>query len=122
MARLLDANAILRYILDDVQEQSDKVEEVINDGAFTIPEVIAEVVYVLNGVYSVDRKKISVILRDFTNEIDIQDRGVVLSALEFYSQTNLDYVDCVLLARNKVLNDIVFTFDRKLKNKLENEE
>ena len=122
MAKLLDANAILRYILDDIQEQSDKVEEVINDGAFTIPEVVAEVVYVLNGVYGVDRRKISVILRDFTNEIDIQDRGVVLSALEFYSQTNLDYVDCVLLARNKVLNDIVFTFDRKLKNKLENEE
>ena len=44
---LLDANMILRYLLNDNQEMADKAERLLNNGdvAVTI-EVVAEVVYV----------------------------------------------------------------------------
>ena len=52
MAKLLDANAIMRFLLNDIPEQADKTANVIYDGAFTKEIVIAEVVYVLSGVYN----------------------------------------------------------------------
>ena len=47
---ILDANAILRYLLRDVPEMSEEAREAIMAGASTTAEVLAEVVYVLAGV------------------------------------------------------------------------
>lgn len=58
MKKLIDANVILRYLLGDHPKYSKKAKEVIEEGAYTLPEVIAEVVYVLNGVYKVTRSEI----------------------------------------------------------------
>ena len=55
METLLDANAVLRYLLEDVQEQSDVVASQVEQGAEVTLEVLAECVYVLSGVYHVDR-------------------------------------------------------------------
>ena len=50
---MLDTNMILRYLLNDNQEMADKAEQYLNDGDTSVPiEVIAEVVYILKGVYS----------------------------------------------------------------------
>ena len=67
--KLIDANIILRYLLNDNPEMSEKAKEIINDGAFTIPEVMAEVIYVLKGVYKVERQEISDVLQEFLKEI-----------------------------------------------------
>ena len=57
---LLDANMILRYLLNDNEEMADQAERAVNSGeaAVTI-EVMAEVVYVLKGVYAMERDKIA---------------------------------------------------------------
>ena len=47
MKSIIDANVILRYILDDNKEMAEEAARVIQNGARTLPEVIAEVVYVL---------------------------------------------------------------------------
>ena len=44
MKSIIDANVILRYILDDNEEMAEKAAHVIQSGARTLPEVIAEVV------------------------------------------------------------------------------
>ena len=50
---MLDANMILRYLLNDNQEMADIAEQYLNDGDVSVTiEVLAEVVYVLKGVYS----------------------------------------------------------------------
>ena len=46
MPKLLDANALLRYLLNDNQEQAVVVRDAVLEGAFTVPEVLCEVVYV----------------------------------------------------------------------------
>ena len=118
MKKLIDANVILRYLLADDVKAAEKAKETIENGAFTIGEVIAEVVYVLKGVYGVDRKEIAETLTCFLHEIDMIDRDVLLYAFSVYADTKLDYVDCLLIAYNRLSGVEVLSFDKKLNAKL----
>ncbi|MDO4939413.1 MAG: PIN domain-containing protein [Lachnospiraceae bacterium] len=114
MLKLLDANVILRYLLDDIKEQADLAENAIKEGAFSIPEVIAEVVYVLDGVYKIKRTDIRDVLTNLMGEISITEKEVILKALKLYEEYNLDYVDCILIARSELYDEKVLSFDKKL--------
>ena len=114
MEKLVDANVILRYLLNDIPEQSEKAAEVIESGAFTLPEIIAEVVYVLLGVYKIPRSEIYDALKSLLEEVSIGSRAVVLKALEIFAEKNVDFVDCIIIARSKILGDTVVSFDKKL--------
>ena len=112
---IFDANMILRYLLDDDQIMSEKAEEYLNTSRVRVTiEVIAEVVYVLKGVYKLERKEISQILKDFLNLVDCQEKEVLNQALDTYSDHNLDFIDSGLFAYNRVKNIEIATFDKKL--------
>ena len=115
---LIDTNVILRYLLNDIEEQADKAANVIENGAFTLPEIIAEVVYVLYRLYSVPREKMHEIVSPILNEVSIDNYDVIEEALSVYSKSKFDFVDCIVLARNEILRENVFTFDKKLANRL----
>lgn len=55
MKKLIDENVILRYLLRDHPQMSEDAKKIIKNGAFTLPEVFAEVVYVLKSVCKVIR-------------------------------------------------------------------
>ena len=55
---LIDTNVILRYLIDDDEEQSLIAEHLIDGGAWTTPEVLAEMTWVLGSVYRQSRKRI----------------------------------------------------------------
>ncbi|MBQ9349302.1 MAG: PIN domain-containing protein [Oscillibacter sp.] len=112
--RLIDANVILRYLLREPEEMAEKAKEVIDAGAYTTMEVMAEVVYVLQKVYHAERKEISSAVSTFLNEIAIENADVLRYALEIFSVRGLDFVDCVLAARAVLRQDNVFSFDKKL--------
>ncbi|MDE8734420.1 PIN domain-containing protein [Eubacteriales bacterium DFI.9.88] len=118
MRRLIDANIILRYLLGDHPQMSAEAKKIIEKGAFTLSEVIAEVVYVLKGVYQVEREEIGSTLKELLDEIDVENQEVVCEALRIYAETSLDFVDCILIARNRLLHDNVITFDKKLNKML----
>ena len=112
--KLIDANVILRYLLKEPQDQAEKAKDVIEAGAFTTMEVIAEVVYVLQKVYAIGRTEISAAVTEAAGEIVFDEYDVLILALELFGTRNLDFVDCVLAARSVLKQDDVFTFDRKL--------
>ncbi len=114
MAKLVDANVILRHLLRDIEAQSEQARIIIAGGAYTTAEVLAEVVYVLQGVYKVPRDKIKDALTALLGEILTDHADVMEKALEIYAAKSLDFVDCILIARACVLGDDVFTFDKKL--------
>jgi predicted nucleic-acid-binding protein len=118
---LFDTNVILRYILQDNQEMAQRVEQqLVSDVCFIPVEVVAEMVYVLSKVYSVERKVIAQTIMDITNSDDImvaQDR-VVRHALRVYASTTLDFVDCLLTGYAKEERYTVFTFDKQLQKYL----
>lgn len=118
MKKLIDANVILRYLLGDHPQMSEEARNVIKDGAFTLPEVLAEVVYVLKGVYKVERTEIAATLMEFLDEITIDNQETMCEALALFSETSLDFVDCILIARHRVLGDNVMSFDKKLNKML----
>lgn len=118
MKKLIDANVILRYLLDDHAILSEKAKEIVELGAYTLPEVIAEVVYVLKGVYKVERRELAEALQEFMQEIDIEHKDVIFASLEIYADTSLDFVDCILIAYHKVWHVEIASFDKKLNRQL----
>ncbi len=115
----VDANVFLRFILNDNKEMADYAEILLNNHeAFLLHEVIAEMVYVLNSVYNIKRKDISNELTKLLAYTETDDKAVIIQALKDYSQTKLDFVDCILLSYSMVQNIEIATFDKKLVNKI----
>lgn len=111
---LIDANVILRYLLDDNQLMAQQAKKVVENGAYTKPEIIAEVVYVLKGVYKVGRVDISAYLKLLLQTVKCTEGKAVTYALDLYAQTSLDFIDCLLVAYHELNSETVFTFDKKL--------
>lgn len=119
MPVVLDANAVLRYLLRDIPEQADAVRELVEDyRAYVYPEILAEVTYVLSGVYEMSRQDIAKALLIFLDETPAYDREMLEMALRLYGDSTLDFVDCLLVARNSVLKENVLSFDKKLNKRL----
>lgn len=112
--QILDANAILRYLLKDIPDQHDQVEKAVLNGACTTTEVLAEVAYVLKGVYGVSREDVSWMIHCVLLDVETDNKQVMQYAMGVYNQSSLDFVDCILIAYQKVEHIDVFTFDRKL--------
>ena len=119
MKSIIDANVILRYILDDNKEMAEAAARVIQQGSKTLPEVIAEVVYVLEKVYRASREDITSYILDILDEVELERRDIMLHAIKTFSETRLDFVDCVLIAYHQMDNATIFTFDRKLNRHLQ---
>ena len=113
----IDANIILRYLLNDHAERSPKAREIIDHNIVEVPiEVLCEVIFVLKGHYEIDRQNISDRLKYFFAQTQciLPNRDAVLQGLEYYGQKSLDFVDCVLAGYADVDKDVIFTFDDKL--------
>lgn len=114
MRTLVDANIVLRYMLHDDDSMFQVAEQTIRNGAFLLPEVLAEVVYVLLGVYSVPREELASQLQILIKEVQAEHPEVLDTALATFGSTKLDFVDCLLVAYNRHLGDKVVSFDRKM--------
>ena len=75
---------------------------------------MAEAVYVLKGVYHLERSVITETLKGFLALTDCRDADVLRVALDTYAAQSLDFVDCVLYAYHRVRHMEVATFDKKL--------
>lgn len=116
---IVDANVLLRYLLNDVPDQAQRASSYIEGGASTTIEVVAEVVYVLQGVYEVPREKVAQTLSDLFVRMHCERHDVLLAALDAYRETSLDFVDCILLATSRLGKAEVLTFDKKLARAIE---
>ena len=117
-----DTNLFLRYLTDDIPEQADAVEELLNRakrGELTLltnPLVIAEVVWTLDSFYHLQRTdikdKVLAILN--TPGVEINDSDLVLQAVSWYAEKNVDYIDAYNAAWMPGQGlGIACTFDRR---------
>ena len=116
--RFVDANVILRYLLDDDPQLAEKATKIIEQGQVYVPfEVMAEVVYVMQGVYKASRQEISSVLTRFIMlpNVTTNSEPVLCEALQLYADKGLDFVDSLLCGYSIVEGAQVETFDRKLK-------
>ena len=120
--QLIDANVILRYLLNDHAEMSPAAKTLISSGnTYTKPEIIAEVIYVLKRVYQIERSNIKNFIHSLLNDISCNEAECVLLAIDIYASLSLDFVDCLLVAYHKINHENVFSFDKKLNNLLSKE-
>jgi len=118
---VLDANTILHCILEDNEEAADLVDDqMARNECLVPPGVIAEIVYVLLKVYHTDRQEIehsvSTILKH--KNVRVPYKRVVETALRYFGETKLDFVDCLMIGYAIVEGHRILTFDKKLKKYL----
>ena len=114
---IIDANVILRCILNDNQQLAMQAKSLIeNNDCFVPNEVVAEVVFVLQKVYNVPREEIKNLIIVSFNYFEVSNEMLLRDALLFYAQTKLDFVDCLLAAYYSVENHQIGTLDKKLNN------
>ncbi len=117
---LIDANVILRFLIGDDAEMLVLSREVIGSGkAYTLPAVLAEVVYVLNGHYEVERTTIRDTLKRLLDQVGIEFPEVMKSALDYYADRKVDFVDAILISGARLLKEPVYSFDKKLNRLME---
>lgn len=118
----VDANIVLRYVLNDHEELSQRAADILEHQTVILPiEAACEVVYVLQKVYRVSREQIQSKLCDLVNErlITVEKVEVFLKALHCYHTTTLDIVDALLWAYYVVEDHEILTFDEKLQKHIQ---
>lgn len=118
---ILDANAVLRFLLQDNEEQFQEVKSVIQrKNCYVTMEVLAEVCYVLEGLYQVTREDIISNFRKLNNDVIILNADVLLRGLDIFDKTpKLDFVDCLLYGYQEEKGISIVTFDKKLRKRLD---
>jgi predicted nucleic-acid-binding protein len=89
------------------------------NGHITV-EVVAEMIYVLNKIYKIERHIIADNLQKLI-EMDytlIAEHKVVSYALSEFAATKLDFIDCLLIGYAKIKGCSIFTFDKALIKRL----
>ncbi|RLD06109.1 MAG: hypothetical protein DRI65_07430 [Chloroflexota bacterium] len=113
---VLDANYILRFLLDDNEAMFKEAKAVIGQQqCLVLNEVLAEVVYVLSGVYQMPKAVISQTLSQLIsldNLVMHESKSVLVEALSYYDSKNIDYIDCYLCALREKYS--IKSFDKKL--------
>jgi predicted nucleic-acid-binding protein len=117
----VDANYILRYLLNDNPEMANIAEQLfLNERVFIANEILAEVVYVLLGVYEIAKIDIADKLIDliYAETILTDNKAIIIEALTIFKNQNLDFVDCLLCSYSQI--DEIKSFDKKLNRYIQN--
>ena len=111
----IDTNYIIRYLVNDNIEMADIAEDILTSkSVFISNEILAEVVYVLFGVYKISKIEISNQLLELIHfdNISVSNIKVIKQTFKIFKTKNLNFVDCLLCAYSN--QDEILTFDKKL--------
>ena len=114
---ILDTNMILRFLLNDNEEMANKTAEIISTREILVlPEVIAEVVYVMHKTYKNERDYTAKGITRFLNlsTVSAEHKDIIIKGLQYFADTSLDFVDCLLCAYHTEAGYEIGTFDNKL--------
>lgn len=116
---LIDTTVILRYLLNDVPEQSkasSKLMEklVSEEEAYLHDVVIAELVWTLEKFYKVPKAKIRKVISELLliKGLLVSNRNILLKALELFDEKNIDFADALIASMAMESEAEVITFDK----------
>jgi predicted nucleic acid-binding protein len=120
MTLLLDANMLVRFLVQDDPRQSAAATALLEKAerrevALMLEAmVVAEVVCVLLGRYGRSRGEVSSVLLSIIQNVgvDTLERDVVTDALQRFAAVNVDFSDAWMAARAAQLDHAVASFDR----------
>jgi predicted nucleic acid-binding protein len=118
----IDTNLFIRYLTNDDPQKADRVDRLLEqavDGKIeliTAEIVLAEVVWVLESYYKIEKARIAEMLKAIlsTPGLKVLNGRIVEKALQYYSLQNIDFVDAYIVAlmqKHKIAG--IYSFDKK---------
>ena len=118
----IDTNLFIRYLTNDDPQKADRVDQLLEQAAngkiklMTTEMVLAEVVWVLESYYHLEKARIAEMLKAIlsTPGLEVLNGRVVENALPYYSLQNIDFVDAYIVAlmqKHKITG--IYSFDKK---------
>ena len=119
-----DTNLFIRFftgVPESQAEKSRKFLEQVSRGKYELficDLIIAEIIYILESIYNLERSGVVekiIAVAEIDNAV-IENRSIVLRALDLYEEKNIDFIDAYLAYHLKKNNcDTIFTFDKSFK-------
>lgn len=115
----LHTNVVVRHLTQDPPAQGKAATAFLAaaDDLVLVDLVLAELVYVLESFYRMQRAKVAAMARSVIGfpAISTQDEGVLISAVEVYERDRLDFAEAYLVARAEDSGiRAVASFDRSI--------
>lgn len=119
---VIDTNLLVRYLTEDDPVKANDVKRLLLKAAkdevrLLIPSVvIAELVWVLQSFYKLDRTEIVPLLNAIlhTHGVEVSEKSVVSGAIALYRDSAMDFIDAWIIAFAGAMDvRSVYTFDRK---------
>lgn len=118
----IDTNLFIRYFTNDDPQKADRVELLLAQAAkgkiklITAEMVLAEVVWVLESYYDLEKLRIAEMLKAIlaTPGLEVLNGKIVQNAIPYYAQQNIDFVDAYIVAlMQKHGIEGIYSFDKK---------
>jgi predicted nucleic acid-binding protein len=117
LSAFLDSNILVRHLTGDPPDQARRATAFLGSAQdlVLVDLVVAEVVYVLESVYEVERARVAELVRAAVgfSAIVVADEIMLLRALELYEQHRIHFVESYLAACAELSGvGTVASFDR----------
>jgi predicted nucleic acid-binding protein len=119
LTAFVDSNVLVRHLTGDSPDQAEQATALLRSGEHLIlvDLVVAEVVYVLESVYDVERARVADIVRAIVGfpSVAVPDEALLLRALEIYEQHRIHFAESYLAACAELSGvGVVASFDRDI--------
>ena len=99
--RFVDTNIFLRFLIDDDPRKTDACEALFKKAVageeplFTTDMVIAEIIWVLESYYEVNKQDVREMVEKILNTENLICPGkeILINALALYGEKNIDFID-----------------------------
>ena len=115
----VDSNILIRHLTGDPPDQARQATAFLRgaDNLIVVDLVVAEVVYVLESVYGLEREHVAELVRAILafRAVVVSDLPLLLRALEIYEQHRIHFAESYLAASAEVSGvGVVASFDRAI--------
>lgn len=118
MEKILDANIIIRYLVEDDKQKANAIESLLqSDKILILTDVtISEIIWVLSSYYHEKKEEI---IKKITALIHLPsiktNKSLILKALYIFQKNKIDWIDAYLAAfaiENKI--ETIYSYDTDL--------
>ncbi|MGH2935780.1 MAG: PIN domain-containing protein [Gaiellaceae bacterium] len=119
MSAFLDTNVLIRHLTGDPPAQARRATAFLRRAdELLLPDlIVAEVVYVLESFYEVERERVAELVRAVIGfpAIAVADEPLLLRALEVYEVERPDFAEAYLVASAEASGvETIASFDREI--------
>jgi predicted nucleic acid-binding protein len=119
LSAVIDTNILVRHLTGDPPSQARRATDFLAeaDELLLTDVVAAEIVYVLESFYEVERPRVAELMRAIVGfpSMIVLDAALLLRALEIYEVDRLDFAEAYLVASAEASGvGVVASFDRSI--------